>query len=102
MKNNLDNQIDQSKQQSNYHIGKTIFFGLISVGVGLFVGWLYALIPVALLIVLAILDQKFNFVPEFKTTFCCCIFCPISDRKKEEKNESPKQDKNASIKNTEI
>ena len=101
---NSVSSVNQRKKSSFFtnHIGKTIFFGLISVGVGFLFGWIYALIPIAMLIAFAILDQKFNFVPEFKTIFCCCIFCPISNRKKEEKDESPKQDKDASIENTEI
>ena len=92
----------KEKAKSNYHIGKIIFFVLLAIYVGVFVSWLYALIPIIALIAFVFLDQKFNFVPEFKTIFCCCIFCQSSDRKKEEKNKSPEQDKNASIKNTEI
>ena len=94
MKNNLDNQIDQSKQQSNYHIGKIIFFGLISVGVGLFWGWLYALIPVALLIVFAIWDYKckFKLLPGPKKILSCvmpCLSC-LTETEKINSFESPK------------
>ena len=69
------------------HIGKTILFGLITVGVGVFFGWLYTLIPIVMFIVIVILDQIFNFLPEFKTI--CCCFRSCSNPKKEKEKTSP-------------
>ncbi len=70
------------------HSGKTIFFGLISVGVGLFWGWLYAPIPITLLIVFAILDYryKYKFLPGPKKILSCVMLC-LSCRKETEENE---------------
>ena len=77
------------------HIGKTIFFGLISVGVGLFWGWLYALIPIIALIVLAILDYKceFKLLPGPKKILSCVMPC-WSCLKETKKIPDPKMYKN--------
>ncbi len=112
----LEKQINNSKEWQTYkyisqakvgliksffqnHIGKTIFLGLISVGVGLFWGWLYALIPIIALIVLAILDHKFKFnlLPGPKKILSCvmpCLSCP----KETEKILDPKMYKNITYK----
>ena len=77
LKNTVISNRGKGKAKSNYHIGKTIFFGLVSVGVGLFWGWLYALIPVALLIVFAIWDYKckFKLLPGPKKILSCVMPC---------------------------
>lgn len=92
----------KTKVKSNYHICKTILFSLLAIGVGFLFGWIYALIPIALLIVLAILDHKFNFLPEPKTIFCCFRSCLNSNRKIEEKEKSPEQNKNINKEETQI
>ena len=80
------------------HIGKTILFGLITVGVGVFFGWLYAFVPIVMFIVIVILDQIFNFLPEFET-ICCCFKSHSSSERKE---KVPEQDIDQKIKDTEI
>ena len=116
----LEKQINNSKEWQIYkyisqakvgliksffqnHIGKTIFFGLISVGVGLFLGWIYALIPVALLIVFAILDYKreFKLLPGPKKILSCVMPC-LSCLKETEKIPNPKMYKNLTDKDKNI
>ncbi len=87
-------KIESDSKTKFNHIGKTIFFGLISVGVGLCWGWLYALIPVALLIVFAILDYKceFKLLPGPKKILSCvmpCLSC-LKETEKTNNFESPK------------
>ena len=50
---------------------------MISVGVGLFFGWFYALIPIVAFIVLAILDHKYKFklLPGPKKILSCVMPC---------------------------
>ncbi|MBQ9491994.1 MAG: hypothetical protein IJU86_04420 [Firmicutes bacterium] len=92
---------DKSNSKTKFnHIGKTIFFGLISVGVGLFWGWLYALIPIAVLIVVALLDQKLKFLPGPKKILSCVMPC-LSCLKEVEEEKNPEGDK-SKIKDIEI
>ena len=109
----LEKQINNSKEWQKYkyiakakvgliksffqnHIGKTIFLGLISVGVGLFWGWIYALIPIALLIFFVILDQICDFCPGPKKILSCVMPC-LSCLKETEKIPDPKMDKNLQL-----
>lgn len=101
VKESTDND-NITNRQKNYHIGKTILFGLLAIGVGFLFGWLYALIPVALLIVLAILDHKFNFLPGPKKILSCVMPCLSCLKETKEQDKNPEQDENVSMKDTEI
>ena len=96
--------VNQRKKSSFFtnHIGKTIFFGLISVGVGFLFGWIYALIPIIALIVLAILDYKYEFklLPGPKKILSCVMPC-LSCLKEVEEEKNPEGDK-SKIKDIEI
>ena len=86
---------DKSNSKNKFnHIGKTILFSLLAIGVGFLFGWIYALIPIVLLIIFAILDYKykFNLLPGPKKILSCvmpCLSC-LTETEKINSFESPK------------
>ena len=86
---------DKSNSKNKFnHIGKTILFSLLAIGVGFLFGWIYALIPIVLLIIFAILDYKYKFklLPGPKKILSCvmpCLSC-LTETEKINSFESPK------------
>ena len=68
-------KIEQNPGFFKQHKGKTIFFSLVAIIIGLYFSWLYALIPIAALIIFVILDHKFNFLPRPKKILTCLMPC---------------------------
>ena len=89
----------KTKVKSNYHICKTILFSLLAIVVGFLFGWIYALIPIAALIVLVIFDQIFDFCPGTKKILSYVVPCLSCLKETEEKENNPELDEAEDIKN---